>query len=229
MNVDTPVAAAICRSVCPPASSPAIRAASPGVSFDAPLGPRRAGTSPATPPEVSAWSHRQTVAGSTPNASATWPCDAARNRTSCTAASRAARLVPGIPGEGGQPVHRNQPAVLASQQAHAGGDLGRPGRQQRERKLAEHTSHHPPSRQVVYLARIFSQTGHAGTERHAVNADQPASITQAVGSMSGVLEHYSVSKATVTRTLRILADEGLVRGRAAVGDIPRVKDAPRQP
>ncbi len=47
--------------------------------------------------------------------------------------------------------------------------------------------------------------------------------------MSGVLEHYSVSKATVTRTLRILADEGLVRGRAAVGDIPRVKDAPRQP
>ena len=99
----------------------------------------------------------------------------------------AARLVPAIPGEGGQPVHRDQPAVFASQQAHAGGDLGRPGRQQRERKLAEHASHHPPSRQVVYLARIFSQTGHAETERHAVNADQPASITRAVGPMSGVL------------------------------------------
>jgi hypothetical protein len=74
VNVETPVAAAICRSVCPAASSPAIRAASAGVSFDAPFGPRRAGTSPATPPQASAWSHRQKVAGSTPNASATWPC-----------------------------------------------------------------------------------------------------------------------------------------------------------
>ena len=76
VNVETPVAAAICRSVCPAASSPAIRAASAGVSFDAPFGPRRTGTSPATPPQASAWSHRQMVAGSTPNASATWPCDA---------------------------------------------------------------------------------------------------------------------------------------------------------
>ena len=82
VNVETPVAAAICRSVWPPASSPAIRAASPGVSFDAPLGPRRTGTSPATPPQASAWSHRQMVAGSTPNASATWPCGAARSRDS---------------------------------------------------------------------------------------------------------------------------------------------------
>ena len=88
MNVDTPVAAATCRSVFPAASSSTIRAASADVSFDAPFGPRRAGTSPATPAEATAWSHRQRVAGSTPNASATWPCDAARSRTSCTAASR---------------------------------------------------------------------------------------------------------------------------------------------
>ena len=91
VNVETPVAAAICRSVCPAASSPAIRAASAGVSFDAPFGPRRTGTSPATSPQSSAWSHRQMVAGSIPNASATWPCDAARSRTSCTAASRRLR------------------------------------------------------------------------------------------------------------------------------------------
>jgi hypothetical protein len=52
VNVETPVAAAICRSVCPAASSPAIRAASAGVSFDAPFGPRRTGTSPATPPQA---------------------------------------------------------------------------------------------------------------------------------------------------------------------------------
>jgi len=56
VNVETPVAAAICRSVCPAASSPAIRAASAGVSFDAPFGPRRAGTNPAAPPQASAWS-----------------------------------------------------------------------------------------------------------------------------------------------------------------------------
>ena len=41
-------------------------------------------------------------------------------------------------------MHRDQAAVLAGEKAHAGGDLGRPGRQQRERELAEHTSHHPP-------------------------------------------------------------------------------------
>jgi hypothetical protein len=41
VNVETPVAAAICRSVCPAASSPAIRAASAGVSLDAPFGQRR--------------------------------------------------------------------------------------------------------------------------------------------------------------------------------------------
>ena len=54
LNVDTPVAAAISRSVAPAASSAVIRAASSGVSFEAPFGPRRAGTSPATPSAASA-------------------------------------------------------------------------------------------------------------------------------------------------------------------------------
>jgi hypothetical protein len=49
LNVDTPVAAAISRSVAPAASSPAIRSTSSAVSFEAPFGPRRAGTSQATP------------------------------------------------------------------------------------------------------------------------------------------------------------------------------------
>lgn len=35
---------------------------------------------------------------------------------------------PGIPDEGGQPVHRYQPAVFRSQKAHARGDLRRPDR-----------------------------------------------------------------------------------------------------
>ena len=53
-----------------------------------------------------------------------------------------ARLVPGVPREGGQPVHRDQPALLTSEKADTGGNLGRPGRQQREPE--EHTSPHPP-------------------------------------------------------------------------------------
>lgn len=52
------------------------------VSFEARRGPLRAGTSPATPPAASAWSQRQTVAGSTPNADATCAWLAARSRTS---------------------------------------------------------------------------------------------------------------------------------------------------
>ena len=54
LNVDTPVAAAISLRVAPAASSSPIRAASSGVSFEAPFGPRRAGTSPASPPAASA-------------------------------------------------------------------------------------------------------------------------------------------------------------------------------
>ena len=109
VNVETPVAAAICRSVCPAASSPAIRAASAGVSFDALFGPRRTGTSPATPPQASAWSHRQMVAGSTPNASATWPCDAARSRTSCTAASRRPASSPASQAKAASPCTATSP------------------------------------------------------------------------------------------------------------------------
>ena len=52
------------------------------VSFEARRGPLRAGTSPATPPAASAWSQRQTVAGSTPNADATCAWLAAHSRTS---------------------------------------------------------------------------------------------------------------------------------------------------
>ena len=54
LNVDTPVAAAISPKVAPAASSSRIRAASSGVSLEAPFGPRREGTSPATPPAASA-------------------------------------------------------------------------------------------------------------------------------------------------------------------------------
>ena len=56
-----------------------------------------------------------------------------------------ARLIPGIPGKGGQPVHRHQPAtIIAGDQPDPGRDLGSPGGQQRQRKLGEHPCHHPP-------------------------------------------------------------------------------------
>jgi hypothetical protein len=38
----------------------------------------------------------------------------------------AARLIPRVPGERGQPVHRYQPAVLPGEDAPTRGDLGRP-------------------------------------------------------------------------------------------------------
>jgi hypothetical protein len=54
LNAGPPVAAAISRRAAAAASSPAIRSTICGVSFEAPFGPRRAGTSPATPSAASA-------------------------------------------------------------------------------------------------------------------------------------------------------------------------------
>ena len=71
---------------CP--SSSRIRATTPGVSFEARRGPLRSGTRPATPPAASALSHRHTLTGITPNASATCAWVAAFSFHSCTAASR---------------------------------------------------------------------------------------------------------------------------------------------
>ena len=144
LNVDTPVAAAICAQGLARASSPRSGPPPRGVSFDAPFGPRRAGTSPATPPAASAWSHRQTVAGSTPNASATWAWEAARSRTSCTAASRRPASSPASHANVASPCTITSPPSLAGHQAHARGDLRRPSGQQRERQLGEHAAHHPP-------------------------------------------------------------------------------------
>ena len=71
---------------CP--SSSRIRATTPGISFEARRGPLRSGTRPATPPAASALSHRHTLTGITPNASATCAWVAAFSFHSCTAASR---------------------------------------------------------------------------------------------------------------------------------------------
>ena len=179
VNVETPAAAAICLA----ASSPAIRAASAGVSFDAPLRPAADGDQPGHP----AAGQRLVPPpdGGRPPRTPPPPGPAARP-AAAPAAPRPADGPPRPPasqGEGGQPVHRDQPAVLAGQHAHPRGDPGRPGRQQRERNLVEHTSHHPPSRQAGYLAGISSQTGREGRERHAVNADQPTRITRPMISM----------------------------------------------
>ena len=77
-----------------------------------------------------------------------------------------ARLIARIPREGSQPVHDHQAAVLAGQQAHARGDLRRPGGQQRERQLAEHTSHHPPIPPGRLSCHNFLTKGRAETPRH---------------------------------------------------------------
>ena len=85
---DTPAAAAIPALPRPCPSSSRIRATTAGVSFEARRGPLRSGTSPATPPAASAFSHRHTLTGITPNASATCAWVAAFSLCSCTAASR---------------------------------------------------------------------------------------------------------------------------------------------
>ena len=46
--------------------------------------------------------------------------------------------------------------------------------------------------------------------RRRIAADEWQS-GEALPTVAALAEHYEVSKATVTRTLRILADEGLVR------------------
>ena len=71
-----------------------------------------------------------------------------------------ARLIPAIPGERGQPVHRHQPAaILAGDQPDPGRDLRSPGGQQRQGQLGEHPCHHPPLPAGPVTALIFSGTG----------------------------------------------------------------------
>jgi hypothetical protein len=66
---------------------------------------------------------------------------------------------PAVPGEGRQPVYRDQAAVLAGEQeAHAWGNLGRLGRHQRQRKLVElRAIHHP--RPALTLQEFFHKPG----------------------------------------------------------------------
>ncbi len=87
-NAETPHSFATAACDFPAPASSLILPASSGVSFDGPFGPRRAGSSPASPPRRYASAHRHTVTGPAPNAAATCCCVAAFSSVSCTAASR---------------------------------------------------------------------------------------------------------------------------------------------
>ncbi len=87
-NVETPHSAATAACDFPAAASSLIFSVSSGVSFDGPFGPRRAGSSPASPSRRYASAHRHTVTGPAPNAAAACFCVAAPISVSCTAASR---------------------------------------------------------------------------------------------------------------------------------------------
>ena len=79
-----------------------------------------------------------------------------------------ARLIPRIPGERGQPVHRHQPATAgASDQPDPGRDLGSPGGQQRQRQLGQHPCHHPPHPGRPCHCINFLRNRPAQTPRHA--------------------------------------------------------------
>jgi hypothetical protein len=74
-------------------------------------------------------------------------------------------------------VHRDQPAVVTGQHAYPRSDPGRPGGQQRERKLAEHTSHHPPIPQSRLPCKNFltyrAQKTGATRQKSQISPPQP--------------------------------------------------------
>ena len=115
----------------PRPSSSRIRATTPGVSFEGRRGPLRSGTRPATPPAASAFSHRHTLTGITPNASATCAWVAAFSLCSCTAASRRPASSPASHANVASPcTHTTPPPSGQATHAHARGDLRRvPGQQ----------------------------------------------------------------------------------------------------
>ena len=159
------------------ARCPAIRAASAGVSFDAPFGPRRTGTSPATP-QASAWSHRQMVAGSTPNASATWPCDAARSRTSCTAASRRPASSPASQAKAASPcTATSPPSPPASRPTPAAISAAPAGSSGRGSRLSIRAIIHHPARLI-----LTNRARRAGTTRRKCRSARQDHQTH--GSMS---------------------------------------------
>ena len=66
-------------------------------------------------------------------------------------------------------MHRDQPAVLASHEAHARGDLGRPGGSSGRGSWLSIRAIIHPSRRADHLARIFSRTRRRRRKRHARN------------------------------------------------------------
>src|SRR6266498_3433520 len=185
LKVDTPVAAAIWRSRMPCPSSPAIRATISGVSFDARRGPLRAGTSPATPPVVRAWSHRQMVAGSTPNASATCPWLAAFSRTSCTAASRRPASSPASHANVASPcTHTSPPPGPVTTPTPGAISSAAAGSSGRGSWVSIPAIIHPIPQPSI-LAYIFLQNGPERTQMTRKTADQSAKDTRTARSMSG--------------------------------------------
>ena len=84
------------------------------VSFDLRLGPLRSPSNPATPEAASQASQRRTVAGFTPNASATSSWVAALIRTSDTAANRRPAVSPASQAYARLPCTNTQPPSSSS-------------------------------------------------------------------------------------------------------------------
>jgi hypothetical protein len=139
--------------------------------------PAAGGDQPGHPAAGQRRSHRQMVAGSTPNASAARPCDAARSHTSCTAASRRPASSPAFQAKAASArTATSSSSSSASRPTPGAIPAAPPGSGRRSRLSMPAIARH--ARQADYLAGISSQTGRERRERHAVNADQPARITR---------------------------------------------------
>ena len=124
-----------------------------------------------------------------------------------------ARVIPRIPGERGQPVHRHQPAaIIASDQPDPRRELGGPGGQQRQRQLGQHPRHHPPHPTWPCHCINFLRKGSAKTPRHAGKRTEKKQLVQA-RARSGPNHNPSASRHVRSpehRTeLRLLALPGL--------------------
>ena len=111
------------------------------------------------------------------------------------------RLIPGVPGKRGQPVHRHQPAaIIAGHQPDPGRDLCSPGGQQRQRKLGKHPCHPPPHPARPCHCINFLRNRPARTPRHAGKRRRKRAVSPGQGRDRGPITPRQ--RATMSGVLR---------------------------
>ena len=165
---DTPAAAAMAALRIPCPSSSRIRATFCGVSAEGRRGPLRSGMRAATPPAASAFAHRHTLTGITPNPAATCACDAAFSCHSCTPASRRAASSPASHANVASPCTQTTPPPSGPSTTPTPGaiSLASPG-SSGNGSWVSIPAMIPPQSAAVNLSSIFADQRRESTDRHA--------------------------------------------------------------